>query len=332
MQNTDIRYTVVVTAHNEEPHIERTIHALSRQQGLGDGGLEILLVDDGSTDDTVSKAAASGCEMLTIVHNDRQPSSPLTTRQRALDLGFRRARGTIILTLDADGQPPEDWVQRMTLPVFSGRADAVAGPVGFVSHSGWISAWQSCDVSYYLMISAIVSRMGLAGGILFGNFCFKASLYRDSGGFHALGMALTEDLQFGMAIQAAGAKLAYADRDCLVEFGPCEDFRSLIERTQRVSSGPFSPLAAILTLIPLSLLLALVSALVIGGIAAWSLLAARYILGVALVAFAVRRLGRRSNWPAAFLYEPMVFAIAPAVLVRVLAGRRVSWGQNTYVR
>lgn len=332
MQNTDIRYTVVVTAHNEGRHIEQTIHALSRQQGLGDGGLEILLVDDGSTDDTVPKAVASGFELLTIVHNDRQQASCLTTRQRALDLGFRRARGTIILTLDADGLPPEDWVERMTRPVRAGRADAVAGPVGFVPHPGWISAWQSCDVSYYLMVSAIVSRMGLAGGILFGNFCFKASLYRDTGGFDALGMALTEDLQFGMAIQAAGAKLVYADKDCLVEFGPCEDFRSLVERTQRVSSGPFSPLAAILSLIPLSLLLALVSALVIGGFAAWSLLAARYLLGVAVVAAAVWKLGRHSNWPAAFLYEPLVFVIAPTVLVRVLAGRRVTWGQNTYVR
>jgi|GEM_PF-2981898 len=332
MQNTDIRYTVVVTAHNEERHIERTIRALSRQQGLGDEGLEILLVDDGSTDNTVPRAVASGSKLLTIVHNDRQPASALTTRQRALDLGFRRARGTIILTLDADGLPPEDWVERMTRPVFAGRADAVAGPVGFVSQSGWISAWQSCDVSYYLLVSAIVGRMGLAGGVLFGNFCFKASLYRDTGGFHALGMALTEDLQFGIAIQSMGANLVYADKDCLVEFPPCGDFRSLVERTQRVSSGPFSSLAAILTLIPLSLLLALVSALLIGGIAAWSVLAVRYLLGVALVTAAVWKLGRRSNWPAAFLYEPLVFAIAPAVLVRVLAGRRVTWGQNTYVR
>lgn len=332
MQNTGIRFTVVVTAHNEERHIEKTIHALSRQRGLGDGMLEILLVDDGSTDDTVTRAVASGCELLTVVHNEHRQTPGLTTRQRALDLGFRKARGKVILTLDADGRPPEDWVQRMTQPVLAGRADAVAGPVGFVSRSGWISAWQSCDVSYYLMVSSIVSRMGLAGGVLFGNFCFRASLYRDTGGFDALGMALTEDLQFGMAIQAMGAKLVYADKDCLVEFQPCDSFRSLVERTQRVSSGRFSPLAAVLTLIPLSLLLALASGLIMGGAATWSLLAIRYGLGVVFVAAAVWRLGRRTNWPAAFFYEPLVFAIAPAVLVRVLAGRHVTWGQNTYAR
>lgn len=332
MQNTDIRFTVVVTAHNEERHIEKTIDSLSRQQGLGDGRLEILLVDDGSTDDTVTRAAASGSELLTILHNKHQQASHLTTRQRALDLGFRKARGEIILTLDADGKPSEDWVQRMTQPLLAGRADAVAGPVGFVSQPGWISAWQSCDVSYYLMVSAIVHRIGLAGGVLFGNFCFRASLYRDTGGFDALGMALTEDLQFGMAIQAMGAQLVYADKDCLVEFAPCEDFRSLVERTQRVSSGRISSLAATLTLIPLSLLLALVSALVIGGVAAWLLLAVRYLLGVALVAGAAAKLGKRVSWSAAFLYEPLVFAIAPAVLVRVLAGGPVTWGQNTYVR
>lgn len=332
MQNSDIRFTVIVTAHNEERHILQTIRALSNQRGLENGMLEILLVDDGSSDATVAEAAASGSEILTILHNEHAPEPTLTSRQRALDLGFRRARGDIILTLDADGRPPEDWVQKMAQPVLDGHADAVAGPVGFVPHSGWISAWQSCDVSYYLLVSTSVSRIGISGGILFGNFCFKSSLYRDIGGFDALGMALTEDLQFGMAIQAMGAKIAYVRKDCLVEFEPCKNFRELVARTMRVSSGRYSVLAAILTLVPVSLLLALVTAIVIGGPIAWAIVAVRYFLGVALVAVAVWKLGRRSNWPTALIYEPLVFVIAPTVLVRVLSGTPVAWGQNTYAR
>lgn len=332
MQNSDIRFTVVITAHNEERHIRHTICALSDQSGLEAGTLEILLVDDGSSDATIAEALASRCEFLKILHHERGSEPALTTRQRALDLGFRQARGEIILTLDADGRPAKDWVFKMTRPVHIARADAVAGPVGFVSQPGWISAWQSCDVSYYMLISMLVSRMGFAGGVLFGNFCFKSSLYRDAGGFDALGFALTEDLQFGKAIHAMGAKVAYGDRECLVEFSPCPDFRSLVERTVRVSSGRFSVLTAILTLIPLSLLFVLLWAVIMGGAVAWFVLVARYLLGVALVMGALWKLGKRSNWLAAFLYELSVFAIGPAVLVKVLSGARVAWGQITYDR
>ncbi len=331
MTFSEIRYTVVITAYNEERHIANTIRALSDQIDLEAGALEILLVDDGSTDATVAEARASGSQDLIILHNADASHSSLTTRQQALDLGFRRARGGIILTMDADGRPGRDWVCRMIRPIVDGRVDAVAGPIAFASRPGWISAWQSCDVSYYLLVSMMVARAGFAGGILFGNFAFRASLYREAGGFEAMGFALTEDLLFAKAIRARGGKVAYGNRECLVEFSPCPTFRSLVERTVRVSSGKFSMLTAVLTAVPLSLLCALLAALFLGA-AAWAVLAVRYVLGVALVMAALWKSGKLSIWPAAFVYEPAVFVIAPAVLAHVYLQGRVAWGRHSYGR
>lgn len=332
MKISDIRYTVVITAHNEEQYIGNTILALSNQTGLEAGALEILLVDDASTDSTVEEALASGSDILSILHNETASKPELTTRQRALDLGFRHARGDIILTLDADGRPGMDWVSKMVEPIAKGHADAVAGPVAFVARSGWISAWQSCDVAYYMLVSMIVSRAGFAGGVLFGNFSFKSSLYHDCGGFDALGFALTEDLQFGKAIHAMGGNIAYTSRDSLVEFSPCRNFRALIERTIRVSSGRFSLLTAVLTFVPLSLLSTILLAFVLGGAAAWSLLTIRYLLGVVLVSWAQWSLGKRTNWPAAFLYEVAVYVVALGVLIRMSSKARIAWGHNHYDR
>ena len=329
---TEIHVSVVVTAHNEERTIGKTVGALVNQIGFQSGAFEIVFVDDGSTDATVERACEAGGDLLTVLHNDRSVQSRLTTRQRALDLGFRSARGEVICTIDADGIPASDWVVNMVRTIRTGEADAVAGPIGFRSPPAWISGWQSCDAAYYFLVSFVLGRLGYIGGVFFGNFAFRAELYSELGGFEELGFALTEDLQFGRALQINGHRLVYRGANCLVEFDPCTSFGALIQRTARVSSGPFSVLAGVLTLIPLTLLALLIGGLVTGEGLLWSLFGLRYIAGVAIILTALNRFGKLSHWPSALYYEPLVLLIAPAVMFRVKNGVGIHWGNRSYER
>lgn len=322
--------SVVVTAHDEAPHIAATVKAVLGQQGLP-GPLEMVLVDDRSTDGTAEAAEAAGDHRLTVLSARPDPASPLTTRQQALDLGFRAARGRVILTLDADSRVSPGWAAAMARPILEERADAAAGPVGFLPDDHWVARWQTCDAHYYFLVSAMVARLGGAGGVFFGNFAFRRGLYEELGGFAALGFALTEDLAFALATQREGGRVAFLGTGTRVDVAACPDFDALVTRTLRVSKGPPSALATVLTVWPLTLPALFVAALIGGGWALWLAFLIRYGVGVALVRAALGDHPSARVRRFAPFYEPGAFVLAGGVLSRILRRRAgVAWGGKRY--
>ncbi len=319
----------VLTTHNEATGIRATIEALDGQRDLP-GVAEIVMVDDRSTDDTVAEAEAALSPILRILKAAPDPASRLTTRQQALDMAFRAARGDIVLTVDADSDIPPRWAARMTAPILEGECDAVSGPIGFAPLSGALARWQSLDAGQYFLISRLTAAMGWAGGVLFGNFAFRRGWYEKVGGFDKIGFALTEDLSFGYALYAGGADMGFAGRGTRIDVRPVPSIPALVARTMRISSGPASPLAAMLTGWTLSLLVLMILTLFIPAL--WPLLAMRYIAGVLLVAYAVRDRRDPKLFGMAFLYEPLVYVLAAVVLWRVARGARVGWGGQSYDR
>jgi len=99
----DVTLSVVVPAHNEAPNFERLLQEV--HDALDPGGLpwELVVVDDGSTDDTraVLDRLALADDRLRVV---RLPHRCGQTA--ALSAGFRASAGSLIATLDADLQCP----------------------------------------------------------------------------------------------------------------------------------------------------------------------------------------------------------------------------------
>lgn len=319
--------SIVITTHNEAAGIGATLKTVAAQAGAP--AFEVVLVDDRSTDETVAVAREAGLDGLRILHSAPDPASPLTTRQQALDLGFREARGTVIVTLDGDSRVPQRWLAGMVAPILGGEARAVAGPITFAPPDSAVALWQIADAAYYWQVAGLLARFG-GGGVFFGNFAFAADLYKETGGFAAIGGALTEDLAFARAIQERGHRIAFRKGDGPVEVAPCPDVPALVDRTLRISQGPPSLLSAVLTVWPLTLLATALAA-PFGGAFFWLFLA-RYALGAVFVRLAIARAGavaRGLNWAS---YEPLAFALAARVLPRVVTGAAPEWGGRRYDR
>lgn len=330
--------SVVITAHNAAATIGACLRTIAAEPQARSGELEIVLVDDRSTDGTLEAAEAAGVPALRTIRIDRPAGNGLTTRQHALATGFAAARGDMVLTMDADGHASPGWAAAMTQPMTapaaaSGgtcRADAVAGPVFFRAASGWLGAWQTVDVSYYLLVCKVLNALGFPAGVLFGNFAFRREWFARVGGFERIGMTLTEDLAFARALHGAGARLAYPGGGA-VEVEACSSWRVLVERAKRVSAGGRSALAVALGGWMLVFVLLMAAALLLGGGFALAF-GARYLLGAGFAAAALLRVRRPGLVPLALLYEPLAILIGLMVMLRVARDGKVEWGGVRYER
>lgn len=99
--------SIVIRAYNEERHIGRLLDGI-RQQTLTD--VEIILVDSGSTDGTVSIAESLGARIVRI------PSEEFTFG-RSLNLGLREARREFVVIASAHVYPVyPDWLESLLRP------------------------------------------------------------------------------------------------------------------------------------------------------------------------------------------------------------------------
>ncbi len=100
-QPAPIQVSVIIPMFNEEENITRTMHRVAdvMRQGFPDGAWEIILVNDGSTDETwpLARKLAVGRPWLRVAGYARNRG-----RGMALRTGFAVARGQWIVATDAD--------------------------------------------------------------------------------------------------------------------------------------------------------------------------------------------------------------------------------------
>jgi biofilm PGA synthesis N-glycosyltransferase PgaC len=109
--------------------------------------LEILLIDDGSTDHTFAKA-----ELFAGFHGDKVVKilrKPQGGKASALNLGFRFSRGEYIVCMDADSQLAPDSIRTLLRRFNHGRIGACAGQILIHNRSNLLTHLQSLE--YMLM-------------------------------------------------------------------------------------------------------------------------------------------------------------------------------------
>ena len=120
--------SVIIPAYNEEPNLGLVLRDTKNiLQNMG-FPYEIIVVNDGSQDNTADIARKYG---VILINNDKNLG-----KGAALINGFRRAKGNIVVTMDADGSHRAEDIPFLLSPMLNGGSlEAIVGS-RFVDEKG----------------------------------------------------------------------------------------------------------------------------------------------------------------------------------------------------
>ena len=114
-----MKLSVVIPCFNEEKTVANLINEV-KKSGIND--LEIIIVDDGSTDGTINILREIKEENIRVFYHDRNRG-----KGAALRTGFRNANGDICIVQDADLEYDPKEYKLVIEPILEDKADVVFG-------------------------------------------------------------------------------------------------------------------------------------------------------------------------------------------------------------
>ena len=230
--------TIIVAARNEENNILRTLHSLDKLK-YPEGKLEIIIVDDNSTDLTghLINEFIKDKPIFKKISTSGQKKYNLVGKTNALAIALDVAKGEVILTTDADIIVKPSWA--MTIASHYHKSVAIVN--GFTSQEP-SSLWggiQAIDFMYLQTVASSTINLGLPVSCIGNNMSFLKKAYEEVGGYENLPFSVTEDLNLMMAIHSLKKyKIIYPlNTDAMNLSLPCPDLLSLIRQKKRWGKG-----------------------------------------------------------------------------------------------
>ena len=220
--------SAVVPAYNEEKVIARTVDSLLAQEPPI---LEVVCVDDGSTDNTLAvlRAAYQGNPRVKILGKANGGKSS------ALNLGFAAAQGELAVALDSDTIFTPRTVAELCAPFSDPRVAAVAGNAKVGNRINRLTRWQALE---YITAQNLERRAwDLAGAVPVvpgAVGAWRRALVVAAGGFHE--DTLAEDTDLTLRLIAEGYRVVYAEHALGYTEAP-EHARALLKQRFRWTYG-----------------------------------------------------------------------------------------------
>jgi cellulose synthase/poly-beta-1,6-N-acetylglucosamine synthase-like glycosyltransferase len=191
--------SVLIPARNEAAHIEQCLRSILAQN-YPIHLYEIILIDDYSTDDTAAIAAALSSPRVQVLsleeylqHADYQNFNQNSFKKIGIQLGIKKAKGTLIACTDADCLAQPDWLRYLAQCYELQHAKFIAAPVNFYEETSNFERFQSLDFLGMMGITgAGIHRkfMRMCNGA---NLAYPKSVFYEVGGFEGINRIASGD-------------------------------------------------------------------------------------------------------------------------------------------
>ena len=184
------RVSVVVPAYNEEALLGRCLDSLAAQDCAAP--FEIIVVDNGSTDRTVSVARAHGVRVLV------EPTKGVCFARQA---GTLAAAAPLVANLDADSVAPPDWLARAVADLAAPDVVAVAGAVEYLDAPRWARAQAR---GFRLANELAMRRSGGTAFVMASNLAFRRAAFDRVGGYDLSLPTIGDEVDFLQKLRRIG--------------------------------------------------------------------------------------------------------------------------------
>ncbi|HEX5405245.1 MAG TPA: glycosyltransferase [Pseudonocardiaceae bacterium] len=191
--------SVIVPAYNESANIEATLRSIL----AGTHPVEVIVVDDGSTDGTADIVEGLGLPVRLV----RQPNSGKST---ALNTGIALAGHDIIVMMDGDTVFEPETVHRMVQPFADPTVGAVAGNVKIANRHTLLGRLQHIEyVIGFNLDRRMQDVLGCMPTVPGAGGAFRRSALVEVGGLSD--DTIAEDTDLTIAVGRAGWRVLYED-------------------------------------------------------------------------------------------------------------------------
>jgi len=192
------KLSVIIPARDSARTIQACLEALLLQQGYIFGqDYEVILVDDGSQDNTAQIAEQLGVRVIC------QPNAgPATAR----NTGVEHARGELIFFTDSDCIPNSDWLSRMAAPFADPTVVGVKGTY-LCEEKNAVARFVQQEFEYKYRSLEKLTRIDFIDTY---SAAYRKSIFIENGGFDArFPVPSVEDQEFSFRLSRKGYHLVF---------------------------------------------------------------------------------------------------------------------------
>lgn len=194
--------TVLMSTRDRAEHLGPTLDGILAAARHAPFEVELLVIDNGSTDRTPDLLVDLARTNPEVVITD----DPVPGKSGALNRALALVRGRAVLFTDDDVHVPVTWLEDMAGPILSGSADAVCGQVVLAPHLDrpWLTPALRIDLAEFLDVS------GPAPGMVGANMAASTDAARSIGFDEELGpgaRGFGDDVLFNFRLKAGGYRL-----------------------------------------------------------------------------------------------------------------------------
>lgn len=233
--------TVIVVTHNRAEMLEQTLLSLVNQETEGRFVFEIIVVDDGSTDQTMAvvQRFAQSASMAPVSYIYQAKAGVAAGR----NLGVHRARGQWLAFCDDDQRAGAHWLFELLRTALEKGFDCVGGPVVLdlppsppLSSLGF-RARQVLGEKTFPLQQQMTEKYALgSGNVLINGIIF------DRVGFFDISLSRGEDTDFFWRVEMAGYRLGVAPKALVYHVIPESRLRTSYLRDVSLRKGVITSL------------------------------------------------------------------------------------------
>jgi glycosyltransferase involved in cell wall biosynthesis len=206
----EMNISIVIPMYNSEKTIINTLEALQTQKNKN---YEIIVVDDGSTDSSFESVESFKKKNdLPIKLINQENAGPAKAR----NYGVEHSKGDIIIFLDSDCIPPDNWVEEMVKPL---KGKIVGCNCGYMvkNEESLIARYVDYEIAkrHEKLVGKSIDTTGTYSA------SFLKSAFIEAGGFDTnYKTASGEDFDFAFNIKKLGYDIFFTDKTFVYHYHP----------------------------------------------------------------------------------------------------------------